>query len=614
MAPDRGKSNSSFEVTLGSPKLTLLAFIGYGALKAWGGFDLLYWGMLTLAFPTAVVSLIYVLRKAGRKIYLFFFQVAFFSSFAIFFLMWDKTEAYGLQTDSGMAVGFYWLCAYGLTALALLWLLIDRLFITYWKRKLVVQLPETPETDKPISIYPDAATYIDVHGKAEWLEKFIRTSDGGVVGLTGVRGAGKSALLNKIISELDDEFFTLHITSPVHSNDRMEFFMMVCREVCAKVIKEVEEKIFRMKNTVSTKAREGLTQRIRYILLLIVVISAGAVFYSTGAWRGIATFPVSEKGTSVGVVGASSRGEEWFEFKSPSDFLLQVDKICIKTLLARIDAYLSAEESTFNRLLILPLAKENFLHILPVVEDNVNLKETYDIFMDNYGWLNTYEIPHFEINSAESERLNKDGLFDEGERLNEGALKTIYFTQMIRSIAGEQFSQNVPSPYSVRFKVDLQAYMSSRAQERYLSSAVTSYTYRLCSYLYHNMKPNTAAVFTETAGIDESRANYFTDAVGGMFGVDGSFAEYDHRGWDTNKREWVVTKVGKHPKLMSWVLLEAFFTHARNDDKETLLLDRQNRVPQLRDLLAAYLAIFPREKSSGDLASMGRLDLGGNML
>ena len=70
-----------------------------------------------------------------------------------------------LFTVRGRRLISYVMGLYVLTGTATVWFILDRLFITYWRRKLV-SIPASSETGKPLSIYPDANLYVDIHGKA----------------------------------------------------------------------------------------------------------------------------------------------------------------------------------------------------------------------------------------------------------------------------------------------------------------------------------------------------------------------------------------------------------------------------------------------------------------
>ena len=105
-------------------------------------------------------------------------------------------------------------------------------------------LPErsTEETGQvKISVQPDPEIYCDYQHYAENLSDFITQSGtGGVLGITGVRGAGKSALLTKVASDLKGRYCVMTMPAPVRHEAEMAFFMTICRNLCTKVIEETE--------------------------------------------------------------------------------------------------------------------------------------------------------------------------------------------------------------------------------------------------------------------------------------------------------------------------------------------------------------------------------------
>ncbi|MCZ6466309.1 MAG: hypothetical protein O6829_03430 [Alphaproteobacteria bacterium] len=79
------------------------------------------------------------------------------------------------------------------------------------------------------------------------LRSFIDTSRGGVFGLTGVRGAGKSVLLKKIEKEFAGKHHTLQIPAPVSSSEETAFFAMLFQQLCQSVISYINQQVFKKK-------------------------------------------------------------------------------------------------------------------------------------------------------------------------------------------------------------------------------------------------------------------------------------------------------------------------------------------------------------------------------
>lgn len=498
--------------------------------------------ILTLGYFSSLLSIIYFKKIGIKKRYLVFFQAAFFCILLRFVLLYILPIP-DMYIHQELTIYYTW-GGVIITSIALVWLVIDHFFITFLRRKLVAK-PAAVATSKPISIYPEASNYIDVHSKAAWLGKFIRNSDGGVIGLTGVRGAGKSALLNKIISQFDSECFTLHITSPVHSSDRMEFFMMVCKEVCSSVIKEIENKIFRFKNTALEKAKEGLTSKIRLLLLFLLIITAGILFFRP--------FNFFNGPASLGSTGENERLLNYYldVTSFPRWFFRQADKRSIEALLRRIDGYLVQKESIFNSMVIAPQTNRDYFTILPITDNNVNLQKIFKISIKKFR--TEFESRRRRRNESVITYLSKEN------KLDKYAFAAIYCSFMTATLesqikgfinrrgditeAGKLLRKNLESLKEIAYKFLL------KGREFWFND-----------------------IFGDRYGSKTYRNYLTTDAVGKMFKINGSFDDSS--------------------KLMSWVLLEAFFTHAPTNEKNNLLLDRENRARQLRDHLAAYLDVL----------------------
>lgn len=134
------------------------------------------------------------------------------------------------------------------------------------------------------SIGPNADYYVtrpdDLYSQ---LEAVISKGRGGVFGITGVRGAGKSVLLKKIEKNFQDKHHTLQIPAPVSSKEETAFFVMLFRELCQSVIGYIDQRVFGMK---SGAARDGETlvkTRMLWALLSLTVVAAlayGIWFYA----------------------------------------------------------------------------------------------------------------------------------------------------------------------------------------------------------------------------------------------------------------------------------------------------------------------------------------------
>src|ERR1700678_2409682 len=81
---------------------------------------------------------------------------------------------------------------------------------------------------EPLSIHPDPTYYVQSQTNPySRVARVIELSDGGVLGVTGERGAGKSVLLNKLIHDYSEEFLTVNLAAPISTSREMEFFVML---------------------------------------------------------------------------------------------------------------------------------------------------------------------------------------------------------------------------------------------------------------------------------------------------------------------------------------------------------------------------------------------------
>ncbi|MEE8257622.1 MAG: hypothetical protein V3R60_07030 [Acidobacteriota bacterium] len=112
------------------------------------------------------------------------------------------------------------------------------------------------------------------------LRSFIDTSRGGVFGLTGVRGAGKSVLLKKIEKEFAGKHHTLQIPAPVSSSEETAFFAMLFQQLCQSVISYINQKVFKKKTGSEKQGRDELRKRLYLLLFFLPVFAAGGY----GGW------------------------------------------------------------------------------------------------------------------------------------------------------------------------------------------------------------------------------------------------------------------------------------------------------------------------------------------
>ena len=332
---------------------------------------------ISIGLPALIAawSFRWAMKRREKHWHLFFTQPTLFLGGAALSLSNFLNRSDAIEKTSRLSfesLSWVWVGTSGLLAIFLAWLAFDRLVLTFWRRPLVEDVQAEP-TSIPLSIYPDPRLYIDVHGNARWLRRFIERSDGGVLGLTGLRGAGKSALLNKVVSDLGPTCFTLHMTSPVHSMDRLEFFVMVCREVCSRVISEIESKIFRWRESVASKAWEGLSSRLRFFLALVLA-AASLTLWLPKAYLFAGSFLISLGMTKLDTdtdldTDTKTALFSHLDFGSietaTSTALFKAERRCLRALQKEIDAFLAADQSSFSRFAILP-SRRDCLQLYPI--------------------------------------------------------------------------------------------------------------------------------------------------------------------------------------------------------------------------------------------------------
>lgn len=132
------------------------------------------------------------------------------------------------------------------------------------------------------NIHPNPEYYIEREDEITRIENFIERTDGAVIGLTGVRGSGKSSVIEKIVKNAKDRgYFTLTISSPT-GYDEKAFFRMVFSRLCEEVNKKIEE-TFGIRTTLEKIAKSvKMKNLILYFILCFipVVLTLFGFFYS----------------------------------------------------------------------------------------------------------------------------------------------------------------------------------------------------------------------------------------------------------------------------------------------------------------------------------------------
>lgn len=124
------------------------------------------------------------------------------------------------------------------------------------------------------SILPSVNYYIQREDEIRVLESFIEKTEGAVIGLTGVRGSGKTTIMDKIIHKYQNDYFALKITSPT-GYDETEFFVMVFKRICEEVNRKIEKE-FGIRKTIEDIGKKE--NRKRLLLLLFGLVSPFLIY------------------------------------------------------------------------------------------------------------------------------------------------------------------------------------------------------------------------------------------------------------------------------------------------------------------------------------------------
>lgn len=122
------------------------------------------------------------------------------------------------------------------------------------------------------SLASNGRTYIERAGEVAQVFERIQKSSASVIGIAGVRGAGKSSLAKKILhSSAEAGYFTLLIPSPTSYEPR-EFLLAIFQ----RIVEGASEKVGSVIEGVEDLADKG-KKRARQILLATVLLLAGLV-------------------------------------------------------------------------------------------------------------------------------------------------------------------------------------------------------------------------------------------------------------------------------------------------------------------------------------------------
>lgn len=213
--------------------------------------------------------------------------------------------------------------------------------LVYWllqglRHSVVADLPGK-RSHQSDSIQSKVAHYMDVHGLSARLAISVNRSDGGVFGVTGVRGAGKSALTRHLLSNLEPNYFTLEVTSPVHHDHDMGFLIALCQAVCRKTMDDLEPILFGVQGKSTGKLWEKIRNPAMMGLILLAVLSAISLLPSL---EGVLLQSKSDK-----IVNKMSHQENWTQdpfLKSewkriPESLPFKAEREIVDHLISQID-------------------------------------------------------------------------------------------------------------------------------------------------------------------------------------------------------------------------------------------------------------------------------------
>lgn len=495
------------------------------------------------SYLIALISFIKVRRHKIRREFLVLFQSSFAGCLIIPF------KLHGEPFSFSNPVGFYGqydlYLAFALTGIGILYFGIYKILLKFWKRNLIDNYPIN-NNQLPISIYPDPAYYVDTQGRAKILEKYIDTSNGGVIGITGVRGAGKTALLQKVISELKGKYYTLHITSPVHSSDRMEFFMMVCQEVCTKVIDDIEEKIFHFKETSISKGLKALISFIRLFIIFIAIIMC--------IWE------INSHYQNKAMQNQHIANDKYYDNLHEDIFglasinqLRRMDSTCIESLIKGIDNILNDSTSTFGTVVIVPNINSSPMTVMSVPSDLFNLHNYHHSFIEQ---LHNNVFPIYNDKWFANEM--KDYIKSMSSIYDVKRLNYLYYVQII-------LNNNINLNEYYR---DDDHYNESHD---YIANGVGTFRlYSIISCSNDNIMNHINSPLIIT----------MTDAMGKLFGISNSVT-YTNIYNNKHINECFY-------KNMSYMFLETYYRNAVSDKNGDYVLDRR-RAAQLKIIMNEYM-------------------------
>jgi len=136
-----------------------------------------------------------------------------------------------------------------------------------------------PPESAPLSIHPEPRFFVEAGtNPLTRICNVIDVSDGGVIGITGDRGAGKSVLLRKIGQRFSSDNLTINVSSPISGSKDMEFFLMLFRQLVQEVIEDLRRRIDRYGEDIREIGNRALKRERRRVLILGLLLALAASF------------------------------------------------------------------------------------------------------------------------------------------------------------------------------------------------------------------------------------------------------------------------------------------------------------------------------------------------
>ncbi len=301
------------------------------------------------------------------------------------------------------------------------------------RKKLVIE-QAGKETPAALSIYPDPATYVDDDGYESGVARLVSHSNGGVIGITGVRGAGKSALLAKIRVRFLAQHCVAWTVAPVshRGHDDLSFLLSVCRTVCQKTLDDAREVLYGRRNTLQ-QAGEEFLRRIRFPLVVLAIFVGLLVLLQGTGLQGAALFREKLSPPQTFRLGDTSIHFNTNQTHDSFREAVSAERLAIRRLVARIDAVLPPEAkkqtdtSSSQSFAIVPLVGHRGFDL--VLGDSSSINP--EIILKNHSWLADDVRERTHIANVENEMRYIDDLDIEeiDEEVNFRKIRD-YFSQL----------------------------------------------------------------------------------------------------------------------------------------------------------------------------------------